>query len=90
VPSVLVHWAPDDQDSLANRFDDSSYNLARTLLYNANRMSAPGKIVPAYIGDLKQNHELEVSNDSSFRLAVWYNGMIEATKHPGKMLANLK
>lgn len=53
-------------------------------------MSAPGKIVPAYIGDLKQNHELEVSNDSSFRLAVWYNGMIEATKHPGKMLANLK
>jgi NAD-dependent SIR2 family protein deacetylase len=89
VPSVLVDWAPNDQDSLPHRFDDWSYNLGRTLSFDASHMSAPGHVAPASIGELKQDLTLEVSNDPKFRLAVWYNGMVEATKHPDKILAHL-
>jgi NAD-dependent SIR2 family protein deacetylase len=89
LPIVVVDWADSNQDPLPFRDDSWSYNLFRTLPNNAHAISRPGHSSPAYLGDLKAANELEVSSDPKYLLAVWYNGMLEACRHPQKLLAHL-
>lgn len=88
-PIVVVDWARDDQDPLPYRNDPWSYNLFKTLPGNASEMRRVGHSTVADIGDLKAANELEVSNDSGYPLAIWYNGMLEACRHPQKILQHL-
>ncbi|WP_233342971.1 SIR2 family protein [Burkholderia cepacia] len=89
-PIVLVDWAGDDQDPLPFRQDTWSHNLFRTLPGDAHTMSSAGHSAPADIGDLRATRELEVSTNPAYPLAVWYNGMLEASRHPQKILQHLR
>lgn len=89
-PIVLVDWASDDQDPLPFRQDTWAYNLFKTLPGDAHSMSSAGHSAPVYIGDLRSARELEVSNNPRYPLAVWYNGMLEACRHPQKILKHLR
>ena len=89
-PIILIDWAADTQDPLPFRYDTWSYNLFKTLPGNAHAMSSMGHATPADIGELRAARELEVSNDSNYPLAVWYNGMLEACRHPHKILNHLR
>ncbi|RUL77491.1 SIR2 family protein [Dyella choica] len=89
-PIVIVDYASDKQDALSFRYDDWSYNLTRTLRTNPGQMSRPGHLAPVSVAELRADYELEVSNDPNRPLAVWYNGMLEACRHPEKILANLR
>lgn len=89
-PIVLVDWADDNQDPLPFRHDIWSYNLFKTLPGDAHTMSSAGHSVPAYLGDLRAARDLEVSNNPTYPLAVWYNGMLEACRHPQKILKHLR
>jgi NAD-dependent SIR2 family protein deacetylase len=88
-PIALVDFAGDDQDPLSLREDVWSYNLFKTLPGNAYDMSSAGNSAPAFIGDLRAKRELEISNNPKYPLAVWYNGMLEACRHPQKILKHL-
>lgn len=89
-PIVLVDWAADTQDPLPFRNDTWSYNLFKTLPGNAHAMCSVRHSAQADLGDLRAACELEVSNDSNYPLAVWYNGMLEACRHPQKILNHLR
>lgn len=89
-PIVVVDWADDDQDSLQSRSDIWSYNLFKTLPGEAKAMSSAGQISPADIDELRAARDLEISNDPMYPLAVWYNGMLEACRHPQKILEHLR
>lgn len=89
-PIVIVDWASDKQDSLAFRQDNWSHNLFKTLPTNAGQMSRPGHIAAASVAELKEEYEFEVSNNPDYPLAVWYNGMLEACRHPEKVLTHLR
>jgi len=89
-PVVVVDYAPATQDSLPHREDDWAHNLFKTLPGNGHEMAAPGQTAPAVIADLLANHEMEVSSNPDYPLAVWYNGMLEACSHPSKILAHLR
>lgn len=89
-PIVVVDWANDTQDPLPFRNDIWSHNLFKALPGDASAMSSMGHTAPADICALRAAHELEVSNDSKYPLAVWYNGMLEACRHPYKILNHLR
>ncbi len=89
-PIVLVDCAADTQDPLPFRQDVWSYNLFTTLPGDAHTMSSAGHLAPAYLGDLRASRDLEVSNNPTYPLAVWYNGMLEACRHPQKILEHLR
>lgn len=89
-PVVIVDWANDDQDPLPFRNDSWSYQLFNTLPGNASRMSSPGHCAAASIDELKKANEVEVSNDPDYPLAVWYNGLLAACQHSGKILSHLR
>nr|WP_319565647.1 SIR2 family protein [uncultured Rhodoferax sp.] len=89
-PIVLVDWAADDQDPLPFRHDTWAYNLFKTLPGDAHSMSSVGHSAPADLGDLRAARDLEVSNNPTYPLAVWYNGMLEACRHPQKILKHLR
>lgn len=88
-PVVVIDWANGDQDPLPFRNDLWSYRLFKTLPGDASRMSALGQIAPVSIDELKAGNEFEVSNDPDYPLAVWYNGLLPACRHPGKVLSHL-
>lgn len=88
-PAVLVDWAADDQDPLPFRADAWSYQLFKTLPGNAHAMSKVGQVSAAAPSELKATNELEVSNDSRYPLAVWYNGMLAACRNPERILEHL-
>ncbi|MCG5496584.1 SIR2 family protein [Ectothiorhodospira variabilis] len=90
LPIVLVDWAKDDQDPLPLRNDVWSYNLFKTLPGDAHAMSSVGNSAPACIGELRAARDFEVSNNPKYPLAVWYNGMLEACRHPQKILKHLQ
>lgn len=50
----------------------------------------PGHTSAAAVRELKRAHEVEVSTNPDYPLAVWYNGFLEACKHPDKVLAQLR
>jgi hypothetical protein len=89
-PIVIVDWASDKQDALASRQDNWSYHLFQTLPTRAGTMSRPGHVASASVAELKNDHEFEVSNSPDYPLAVWYNGMLEACRHPEKILKHLR
>ncbi|WP_386082406.1 SIR2 family protein [Vreelandella sp. F11] len=89
-PIVLVDWADDNQDPLPFRYDAWSYNLFKTLPGDAHTMSSVGHSAPACIADLRAKRELEVSNNPTYPLSVWYNGMLEACRNPQKILNHLR
>lgn len=89
-PIVLVDWAADDQDPLPFRHDTWAYNLFKCLPGDAHTMSSAGHSAPACLRDLRAARELEVSNNPTYPLAVWYNGMLEACRNPEKILENLQ
>jgi SIR2-like domain len=89
-PIVVVDWANDKQDPLPFRMDTWTHGLFKTLPGNAHTMSRPGHVAPALMSDLKAANELEVSTDSSYPLAVWYNGLLEACRHRKKILTHLR
>lgn len=89
-PAVVVDWADDDQDPLPFRADPWSYHLFNTLPGNANCMSGPVHGAPAFIGELKAANEVEISNDSAYPLAVWYNDFLAACQHSNKIIQHLK
>jgi len=88
-PTVVVDWAPDNQDPLHLRMDSWAVNLCRTLPVNATSMVARGTSAPADIKELKATNEFEVSDNPSLPLAVWYGGFLNACDHPAKVIANL-
>ncbi len=88
-PIVVVDWAGDNLDPLQLRHDTWSYNLFKTLPGNAHAMSRAGQSAPADLGGIKAANELEVSKDPGYPLAVWYNGMLEACRHPQKIVEHL-
>lgn len=89
-PVVVVDWARDDQDPLPFRNDSWSYQLFKTLLGNANRMSKSDHCAPVSIDELKAANEVEASNDPAYPLAVWYNGLLAACQHSNKILSHLR
>lgn len=89
-PIVVVDWADNCQDSLPFRSDFWTYNLFRTLPGTAQDMSQPGHTAPASIKDLKAANECEVSTNSSYPLAVWYNGFLGACRSYTKILQHLQ
>ena len=89
-PIVVVDWAAPTQDSLPHREDAWACNLFKTLPGNAHEMAQEGCSAPAYLGDLIAAREMEVSHNPAYPLAVWYNGMLEACRHPEKILARLR
>ncbi|WP_166256174.1 SIR2 family protein [Marinobacter salicampi] len=89
-PVVVVDWAANGQDPLQFRDDVWANNLFETLPGNAYSMGSAGNDFPAYLRELRAARELEVSNDPNYPLAVWYNGMLEACRHPQKILEHLK
>lgn len=89
-PTVIVDWARDNQDALAFREDLWSHQLFKTLPGNAKLMSSPNHSAPAVINELKKENEVEVSTDSKYPMAVWYNGLLEACKHSAKIITHLK
>jgi hypothetical protein len=88
-PVVVIDWAAPTQDSLPHREDAWVHNLFKTLPGNAHEMAQEGCSAPAYLGDLITAREMEVSRNPAYPLAVWYNGMLEACRHPEKILAHL-
>jgi len=89
-PVVVVDWARDDQDPLPFRNDSWAHQLFNTLPGNANRMSSFGHQTPASVAELKAANDVEVSNDSTYPLAVWYGGLLAAWQHPNKILSHLR
>jgi len=95
-PAVVVTWGNDDprhgpiDDALAWRMDTWSRNLLSVLPANQTNMSLPGYCVPLSIKEYKEAAECEVSNDDAHPLAIWYGGMLEACKHPEKILSYLR
>jgi len=87
---VVVDWADQYQDPLPFRQDAWSDNMASTLPFDPNRMSAPGHTAAASLGELRAAHDLEVSNDPQYPFAVWYEGMLAACRHPQKILERLR
>lgn len=70
--------------------DTWSRNLLSVLPANQTNMSLPGYCVPLSIKEYKEAAECEVSNDDAHPLAIWYGGMLEACKHPEKILSYLR
>lgn len=89
-PIVVVDWAEKEQDSLPFRMDNWTHALFQTLPGNAHTMSWRRHVAPALMSDLKAANELEVSTDSSYPLAVWYNGLLAACQHRKKILRHLR
>jgi len=88
-PTVVVDWASNGQDPLPFRRDAWTYNLFKTLPGNAHSMSKPGHKAPASIDKLKAANEVEASNDPSYPLAVWYNGLLAACQNLSKIRSHL-
>jgi hypothetical protein len=89
-PTVIVSWADVNEDPLAFRHDDWTWNLGRTVPYDANRMAAPGKSSPADIADLVANNLPEVSSNPDCPLEVWYGGMRQAFANADVIAKSLK
>jgi hypothetical protein len=89
-PTVVVDWAKDDQDPLPFRHDAWAYQLFKSLPTDAYRMSPPGHSGTACIGEIKAANEVEVSNDPDYPLAVWYNGLLAACRHPATIMTHLR
>ncbi|MCP1644857.1 hypothetical protein J2T41_004496 [Pseudomonas citronellolis] len=88
-PTVVIDFASEDQDSLPLRMDEWSYRLFQTIRGCQHRMSRPGSSSVCLVSELKAEHELEVSVDPEYPLAVWYNGLLAACEHPDKILTHL-
>lgn len=88
-PVAVISFAKDTEDSLPFRADQWAYNLGKTIPSDLHAMSAPGQTSPADVSELKQAREFEVSTNPNYPLAVWYNGFLEACRHPAKVLAQL-
>jgi hypothetical protein len=82
---VIISKESEKQQSLPCRKDLWSYNLHRAIGF----CFTPQYSCPENIKEFLDNNELEVSDSPDFPLAVWYNGMLEACKHPDKILAHL-
>lgn len=89
-PIVVVDFAKHTEDSLPFRMDNWTHGLFSTLPSDARTMSSPGHVAPASVSELKAANALEVSTDSSFPLAVWYNGLLEACRYQEKILMHLR
>jgi len=88
-PTVIVSWADATEDPLNLRQDDWTWNLARTLPYEAQTMTARGSKSPANIADLLANDLPEVSNDPAHPLEVWYGGMRQAFRNADAIARSL-
>ena len=88
-PITVVDFAQDDEDWVANRNDNWSYQLGKTIPTNTGRMHPEGHSAPWSVDELKQAMKMEVSPDKELPLAIWYNGMLQACRNPDKILTQL-
>lgn len=90
-PVVVLDWASDDQEPMQFRHDDWSYNLCRSIPFNAHQMATRKyKHVAPDISELKSRDEFEASSNPSYPLSIWYGGFIEACKNYAKVRGELQ
>jgi hypothetical protein len=92
-PVVLIDWAARGQMSAGSADWDhprrAVLNAMDTLLTPLHLMSAMGHSAPTQVDELIDTRSFDLSTDPAKPLAIWYNGMIEACRHPDLVLAQL-
>ena len=81
-PVAVVTFADDAEDPLQVRRDEWGWNVVNALQVNPASMGDGVSSSMVCIGDLKASRRLEASNDPRTPLKVWYNGFMEACRHP--------
>ncbi len=89
-PVVVVDQAENNEDPFNFRKDSWSDNLRCTLPVEPGRMSSRGHVCTPQIGELKENHEFEVSINPDIHLAIWYGGFMDLCEHYEKMKSELE
>ena len=91
-PVVIVDWAKDCHMSASSAASDiprrSIVTALKVLATDPNSMKALG-VQLDNVADLKRRREFDRSESASSPLAIWYNGMYEASKFPDRILREL-
>jgi len=95
-PVVIVDFADDNSISVSaagNECNDPSGTIPMAMCVfktDSGSMKALGYSTPIDIKDIKDQKAFVLSNDIDTPLSIWYNGMLEACRHPDKILAQLQ
>jgi len=88
---VILDWASDTQGGLHFRHDPWSMAVFQTVPFNGREMGSGGKsfVEPNPAIHYKRRKSFEKSCNPEYPLAVWYNGLLEATKYPERFIEQL-
>ncbi len=93
-PVVLIDWAERGQMTAAHAdMDDprrAVLSAMDTLATDSRDMSAMGHSAPTEVDDLLDTRSFDLCTNSATPLAIWYNGMLEACRHPAQVLHYLR
>jgi hypothetical protein len=89
---VILDWASDTQDGLHFRHDPWSLAVFETVPFNGREMGSgtKGFSEPNPAIYYKKRKAFEISANSNYPLAVWYNGMLDACQTPERFLQQLR
>jgi hypothetical protein len=87
-PVMIVDHRNDNELSFGSNTDDGGVlDLFSTKPWTMSRF---GVKVPSNVFNLKSANEFELSDEPNTPLYIWYNGFLEACRHPEKFLHNLQ
>jgi len=87
---VVIDWASENEDGLNFRHDGWSFGVFETLPFNGYEMVNGKSRLPQPAIHFKNSKTLEKSSNPDYPLAIWYDGVLEACKHPEKIKAELR
>jgi hypothetical protein len=92
-PVVVLDYA-DDADTTAGGADwDGRHRTVTSAMgifrINPHDMRWLGHTAPGQVGKLKVSQDFEVCSEAATPLALWYNGMLAATKNATKVIKAL-
>jgi hypothetical protein len=80
-PVVVIDYADDKTDCLQFNSGNWTSNLCNTILVNTDEVGIRNESLPPFMRKLKQNNLMEVSQNSNYPLALWYNGVLGICSH---------
>lgn len=93
-PVVLIDWAARGQKTAAHADWDRArravLSAMETLITVAGKMSPLGHSAATDVDDLLDTKSFDLCTDPATPLAIWYNGMLEACRHPALVLQHLR
>jgi hypothetical protein len=92
-PVVVIEFACDNVWNARTPVDSGGHSAVQHLLKVMKtcpaKMTSFGYTIPKPVAQLRNSLEFELSSEPDRPLAIWYGGLLEACRHPEKVVRQL-